>query len=260
MESNKIMPTSKAISRRATGIWRLRGTDQDQNVEKESLAIKQSTSASDPTLNYDHVDGSFEFGGIRVRLVIYKSIPGVIQINASKTISEWNTLRTLKHINIVGFDDSNPSISHWLPTNANDHEDDPKGRCELYISKPPVSVTVAAAAAQYPCDFTTEHVLVTGEGFKLANIHLCEAVKANTNVRDLRSIGQILRDVLIGKSRVPENVEWLDFYIVMMEEIAFNAYRDILPRLLFEHWLKSSGEYETTSQDDRLRGIAYLVS
>jgi hypothetical protein len=85
-------------------------------------------------------------------------------------------------------------------------------------------------------------------------------VKATTNVRDLQSVGQILRDVLIGKSRVPENVEWLDFYTVMMEEIAFNAYRDILPRLLFEHWPKSSGEYETISQDDRLRGIAYLVS
>jgi hypothetical protein len=105
-----MMPTSDAISRRATGIWRLRGTDQDQNVE--SLAIEQPATASDLTLNYDHVNGSFEFGGIRVRLVTYKSIPGVIQINASKTISEWNTLRTLKHINIVGFDDSNPSISH----------------------------------------------------------------------------------------------------------------------------------------------------
>ena len=90
-----MMPTSEVISRRATGIWRFRGTDQDQNVEKESLAIKQPTTASEPALNYDHVDGSFEFGGIRVRLVTYRSIPGVIQINASKTISEWNTLRTL---------------------------------------------------------------------------------------------------------------------------------------------------------------------
>ena len=83
-----MMPTSDAISRRATGIWRLRGTDQGENVEKESLAIKQPTSASDPALNYDHIDSSFEFGGIRVKLVTYKSIPGVIQINASKTISE----------------------------------------------------------------------------------------------------------------------------------------------------------------------------
>jgi len=115
-----MMPTSDAISRRATGIWRLRGIDQDKDVEKESLAIEQPTSASDSAFNYDHVDGSFEFGGIRVRLVTYKSIPGVIQINASKTISEWNTLRILKHINIVGFNDNNPSISHWLPTNADD--------------------------------------------------------------------------------------------------------------------------------------------
>jgi hypothetical protein len=60
-------------------------------------------------------------------------------------------------------------------------------------------------------------------------------MKANTNVRDLWLVGQILRDVLIGKSRVPENVEWLDFYTVMIEEIAFNTYRDILPRLLFEY-------------------------
>ena len=152
-----MMPTSDAISRRATGIWRLRGIDEDQNVEKESLAIKQPTSASDPALNYDHIDGSFEFGGIRVRLVTYKSIPGVIQINASKTISEWNTLRTLKHKNIVGFDDNNPSISHWLPTNADDHEDDPKRRCELYISKPLLSVTVAATAAQYPWSVLDAH-------------------------------------------------------------------------------------------------------
>jgi hypothetical protein len=115
-----MMPTSDAISRRATGIWRLRGTDQDQNGEKESLAIEQPTSASDSAFNYDHVDGSFEFGGIRVRLVTYKSIPGVIQVNASKTIIEWNTLRILGRINIVGFNDNNPSISHWLPTNADD--------------------------------------------------------------------------------------------------------------------------------------------
>ncbi|KAF4635290.1 hypothetical protein G7Y89_g2806 [Cudoniella acicularis] len=111
------MPTSDAISRRATGIWHLRSTDQDQNGEKDSLAIEPLTSASDFALNYDHVDGSFEFGGIR--------------INASKTISEWNTLRTLNHISIAGFDDNNPSISHWLPTNIDDYEGDPKGRLEI---------------------------------------------------------------------------------------------------------------------------------
>jgi hypothetical protein len=157
MEGNKMIPISDAISRRATGIWRLRGTDQDPNDEKVSLAIEPSTAASDPALNYDHVDGSFEFGGIRVKLVTYKSIPGVIQINASKTMSEWNTLRILNHINIVGFDDNNPSISHWLPTNADDHEGDPKGQCELYISKPPLSVSVAAATAQYPWSVLDAH-------------------------------------------------------------------------------------------------------
>ncbi len=127
MEGNKIMPTSDVISRQVTGIWRLKGIDQDQNVKKELLAIKQPTSASDPTLNYNYINSSFEFGSIRVRLVIYKSIPGVIQINASKTISEWNILYILKYINIIGFNDNNPSISHWLSTNADDHEDDPKG-------------------------------------------------------------------------------------------------------------------------------------
>lgn len=89
---------------------------------------------------------------------------------------------------------------------------------------------------------------------------LCRDFVLDRNVRDLRSVGQILREVLIGKSHVPEKVEGLNFYTVAMKEIAFNAYRDMLPRLLLEHWPKSSGEYETTSQDDRLRGIAYLVS
>ena len=72
-------------------------------------------------------------------------------------------------------------------------------------------------------DFTTEHVLVTREGFKLGeswniatsdhtknnlvNIYLYKAVKANTNIRDLRSVRQILREVLIRKSCVLENVE-----------------------------------------------------
>ncbi len=72
-------------------------------------------------------------------------------------------------------------------------------------------------------------------------------MKANTNIRDLRLVRQILRDVLIRKSRVPENVEWLDFYTVIIEEIAFNTYRNILPRLLFKHWPKSSREYKTIS-------------
>lgn len=159
------MPTPNATvtRQRDTGFfgWGHGGTDPDSKNETESSAIESSARASDPDLNYAHVDGRFEFGGILVNLVTcyevhksipgvsqIKSIPGVIQITVSKTISEWNTLRTLNHINIVGFDDNNPSFSHWLPTNAEGHVDDPKGRCELYISKPPLSVSVAAASAQ----------------------------------------------------------------------------------------------------------------
>ena len=65
-------------------------------------------------------------------------------------MSEWNTLRTLNHPNIVRFDDDNSGTGHWLPTKAGQDETDPKGQCELYVMKPPLSVTVAAAAAQYP--------------------------------------------------------------------------------------------------------------
>jgi hypothetical protein len=53
-------------------------------------------------------------------------------------------------------------------------------------------------------------------GNNAANIHLREAVKTNINVRDLRSLGQMLREVLIGKTRIPENVEWIGFYTVEM--------------------------------------------
>ena len=62
------------------------------------------------------------------------------------------------------------------------------------------------------------------------------------------------------KSSVPKDVDWFRFYTVMMKEkeIAFKAYRNVLPRLLSENWPISSGE--TTPQNDRLRGIAYLVS
>ncbi|KAL5350972.1 hypothetical protein ACLOAV_004545 [Pseudogymnoascus australis] len=267
------------MNRPATGYWgNLGGTDQSKKIETESSAVESSARALNPALNYAHVNGNFKFGGIKVNLVTYNSIPGVIQIKVSKTIREWNTLRTLSHVNIVGFDDNKPS--------AGDHEDDIKGWCELYISKPPLSVSVAAATAQYTwsvldahrmCkdilnalefladqnlirgEFTTESVLVTEEGFKLANIHLCEAAGTTTNVGDLRSVGKILTDVLIGKNSVPKDVEWFRFYTVMMREnIAFKAYRDVLPRLLLKNWPKSNGE--ATSQNDRLRGIAYLVS
>lgn len=157
------MHTSNATEkyRRQTGFWGYGGTDPDEENETESLVIESSACASDPDINYAHVDGRFEFGGIMVNLVTYRlqgeSIPGVIQIKVLKTISEWNTLRTLNHINIVGFDDNNPSFSHWLPTNTDGHMDNPKGWCELYISKPPLSVSVAAATAQYEWSVLDAH-------------------------------------------------------------------------------------------------------
>jgi hypothetical protein len=36
----------------------------------------------------DYINGTFEFGGIQVKLIIYKLIPRVVLVNASKTISE----------------------------------------------------------------------------------------------------------------------------------------------------------------------------
>ena len=95
----------------------------------------------------DHINGTFEFGGIRVKLVIYKLIPGVVLVNALKTISEWNMLCALNYLNIVGFDDDNSGTGHWLPIKARQDETNPKGQCELYVIKPPLSVIVAAAAA-----------------------------------------------------------------------------------------------------------------
>jgi hypothetical protein len=44
--------------------------------------------------------------------------------------------------------------------------------------------------------------------------------------------------MLIRKIRVPEDVDWLDFYTVTIKEIAFSKYRDLLPRLLLKHWPK----------------------
>lgn len=79
-------------------------------------------------------------------------------------------------------------------------------------------------------------------------------------MRDLQSVGQILRGVLIGKNPVPANVEWLEFYTIAMKETSFDSYRESLPRVLSEYWPKSSGDYLTTSQNDRLHGITYLAS
>jgi hypothetical protein len=53
-----------------------------------------------------------EFGSIRVKLVIYKTILGVILINATKTMSEWIKLRTLNYLNIIGFNDEDSRTGH----------------------------------------------------------------------------------------------------------------------------------------------------
>jgi len=55
----------------------------------------------------DYINDTFEFGGIRVKLVIYKSIPGIVLVNVSKTMSKWNILYILNYPNIIGFDDDN---------------------------------------------------------------------------------------------------------------------------------------------------------
>lgn len=77
---------------------------------------------------------------------------------------------------------------------------------------------------------------------------------------DLRSVSRILKEILEGSNRVPDNGEWIGFYNVAMKELTFKEYQDVLPELLVRYWPPHGGEYENRSQEDRLRGIAYLVS
>lgn len=77
---------------------------------------------------------------------------------------------------------------------------------------------------------------------------------------DLRSVSRILKEILEGSNRVPDNGEWIGFYNVTMKELTFKEYQDVLPELLVRYWPPHRGEYENRSQEDRLRGIAYLVS
>ena len=60
----------------------------------------------------DYINSTFKFSKIRVKLIIYKLILKVILVNASKTISKWNTLHALNYPNIVGFDNDNSSTSY----------------------------------------------------------------------------------------------------------------------------------------------------
>jgi hypothetical protein len=100
---------SETLSRRKTGIWKLTN-DQGQAPEQVSPLEEQlkPTDVVYPNQN----NGTIEFGGIRVKLVTYKTILGVILINAAKTISEWMKLRVLNHLNIIGFDDEDSRMGH----------------------------------------------------------------------------------------------------------------------------------------------------
>ena len=146
---------SEAFTRRDTGIWKLTGKDYEETAEEASPL--DPPNLAEITAGSDQYNGTIEFGGIRVKLVTYKTIPGVILISAAKTMSEWMKLRALTHINIIGFDDKDSGTGHWLPTTTRAMDDDPKGQCELYIMKPPLSVSVAAAAAQYSFSIMDAH-------------------------------------------------------------------------------------------------------
>jgi len=145
---------SETLSRRKTGIWKLTN-DQGQAPEQVSPLEEQLKPAD--VAYPDQNNGTIEFGGIRVKLVTYKTIPGVILINAAKTMSEWMKLRALNHPNIIGFDDEDSGTGHWLPTTTESINDDLEGQCELYIMRPPLPVSVAAAAAEYPFSIIDAH-------------------------------------------------------------------------------------------------------
>jgi hypothetical protein len=78
-------------------------------------------------------------------------------------------------------------------------------------------------------------------------------------VKDLQSVGKILRDTLVGRRQVPKAAEWSDFYHSAMEELIFAAYTDTLSRMLLLPWHYEHGQYEEQSQQDRLGGVAYEV-
>jgi hypothetical protein len=147
---------SGAVARRDTGIWKLTGKYHDR-VSEEASPPKKLLDLAEIIVGPDQNNGTIEFGGIRVKLVTYRTIPGVILINAAKTMSKWMKLRALNHPNIIGFDDEDSGTGHWLPTTTEGMSDDPEGQCELHIMRPPLPVSVAAAAAQYPFSIMDAH-------------------------------------------------------------------------------------------------------
>ena len=69
-------------------------------------------------------------------------------------------LRALNYPNIISFDDKDSGTGHWLPTTTEGISDDPEGQCELYIMRPPLPVSVAAATAQYLFSIMDAHIII----------------------------------------------------------------------------------------------------
>lgn len=75
----------------------------------------------------------------------------------------------------------------------------------------------------------------------VANVHLCQVAQDNCDVGDLRSVGRMLKEIVEGSNRVPDNREWIGFYKVAMKELTFKEYRDVLPELLERYWPPHGG-------------------
>lgn len=83
----KIKNPSGAVARRDTGIWNLTGKYHDR-VSEEASPPEKLLDLAEISVGPDQNNSTIEFGGIRVKLVTYRTIPGVILINAAKTMSE----------------------------------------------------------------------------------------------------------------------------------------------------------------------------
>ncbi|KAH8798342.1 hypothetical protein F5884DRAFT_813814 [Xylogone sp. PMI_703] len=92
-----------------------------------------------------------------------------------------------------------------------------------------------------------------------------EAAAANRitsadKVEDLRSVGQILEECLVGRGRASEgkNAEWYAFYEATMQEVTFEEYRrkiaDILPR----YWPAPKGGHGETAHDNWFHNMVFL--
>jgi len=76
------------VFRRTTNIWRLKGIGQSESDMYTPLKIQPSIVISDLIRYKNHINNTFKFNKIQVKLITYKSILGIILINVLKTISE----------------------------------------------------------------------------------------------------------------------------------------------------------------------------